>query len=89
MFTPFCALLLIFLILLLNRTSALKALIFIEVFGFLWFFLIVGVFNTTNAIEPTTIILFRLLVLEGVIGLFGLVLLVRATGRDTLNLFSL
>ena len=72
-----------------QEPSLLKVLIRLEGLGVLCLYLIFRVINAEGFFEAYFLVLFSILVIEGIIGLFGLVLLVKFRGRDRVITYRL
>jgi len=66
-----------------NAKQLLKILLFLEIFGIIWY---LSLISSTNIGDGGSLFIFRLLVLEGVLALYGLIILTRIRGRRFINL---
>ncbi len=79
----------VILIILLNRRNLVLVLLLLEILGFFLIYFVSIEFSLRISVDCVTLIIFSLLVIEGVIALSGLIRLVRFTGGDYLTSSSI
>lgn len=69
--------------------NLLKILLFIEILGLIRFRLLLLNVNIDNILDGFRLFLFSFLVLEGILGLYGLILILNFSGKIFLNIKNL